>query len=140
MYVRTYVCMFVGISLCLSGFPRCCVGCLEYFVEVWGRICIRSTTTAPTIDLLLLILLLLAQCRVVLPACLPRVCDWCGVMEWCGCDGEQKYDFVINKLVSAVDAEFALLNNKIRMLELELQSQGQGQGGQGQGVAGAYHS
>ena len=49
-------------------------------------------------------------------------------MEWCGCDGEQKYDFVINKLVSAVDAEFALLNNKIRMLELELQSQSQGQG------------
>ena len=27
----------------------------------------------------------------------------------------QKYDFIINKLVAAVDAEFTLLNNKLAM-------------------------
>lgn len=29
----------------------------------------------------------------------------------------QKYDFVINKLVAAVDAEFTLLGNRIKALE-----------------------
>ena len=29
----------------------------------------------------------------------------------------EKYDFIINKLVTAVDTEFTLLNNKIKFLE-----------------------
>lgn len=32
----------------------------------------------------------------------------------------EKYDFVLNKLVGAVDAEFTLLNNRIKALEAQL--------------------
>jgi hypothetical protein len=38
--------------------------------------------------------------------------------------GAQKYDFIINKLVAAVDAEFTLLNNKLTLAQ---QSQQQAQ-------------
>lgn len=45
----------------------------------------------------------------------------------------QKYDFVINKLVAAVDAEFTLLNNRLKQLETALAV---APGGDGQAAAG----